>query len=82
MRELEVLLNLVCECLRKVLVARCEIDLLGGAIYHRGWCYRSCGSWEWFVVLNMEMGVKFLFGSLKMSTGIQIITTVHKKATI
>ena len=51
-RELEVLLNLVCERL-KVSVAGCEIDLLRRAIHCRGWYYRSCGNWEWFVILVM-----------------------------
>jgi hypothetical protein len=68
-RELKVLLNLICEHLRKV-------------IYCRGWCYRSRWSWEWFIVLGTEMSMKVLFGSLKVGTGIQIITTVCKKATI
>jgi hypothetical protein len=32
MRELEVLLNFVCECLREISVAGCEINLLRGAV--------------------------------------------------
>jgi hypothetical protein len=81
-RELEVLLNLVGKRLRKASVARCEIDLLRGAVYCRGRCYRSCGSWEWFVILGTEMRVKVLFGSLKVNASIQIVATVCKKATI
>jgi hypothetical protein len=81
-RELEVLLNLVCERLRKVSVARCEIDLLRRVIYYKGWCYRSWRSWEWFIILGTEMSMKILFGSLKVGMGIQIVTTVCKKATI
>jgi hypothetical protein len=52
------------------------------AVYCRGRCYRSCGSWERFVILDTEMGVKFLFGSLKVNAGIQIVATVRKKATV
>jgi hypothetical protein len=33
MWELEVLLNLICECLRKVLVAGCENNLLRRAVH-------------------------------------------------
>ena len=81
-RQLEVLLNLICERLRKVSVVRCEIDLLGRTIYCGGWCDRSCGSWERFVVLGMEMGMKELFGGLKVDKCIRIVTAVCKKAAI
>lgn len=77
-RELEVLLNLVCECLRKVSGARCEIDFLGKAVYCRGWCCSRCGSWERFVILGTEMGVKVLFSGLKVGTRIKIVTAICK----
>jgi hypothetical protein len=70
MRELEVLLNLVCECLRKVSVARCEINLLRRVIYCRGWCYRSQWSWEQFIVIDMKMSIKVLFGGLKVGADV------------
>ena len=81
-RELKVLLNLICECLRKASVARCEIDLLGRTIYCGHWCCRSCGSQERFIIFDAETSVQVLFGGLKVGTGIQIVATVCKKATI
>ena len=81
-RELEVLLNLVCKRLRKVSVARCEVDLLGRATSCRGACHRSCGGRLWFIILDAEMGMKTFFGSIKLGAGIQIIATVCEKPTI
>ena len=82
-RELEVLLNLVHECLRKVSEARCKVNPLRRGVYCRALC-RSCQDLEWprFIILDMEMGMKDLFGSIKLGTGIPIITTVCEKTTI
>ena len=82
MRKLEVLLNLVHECLKKVSVVSCKINLLRRAIYCRHWYNRDRESWEQFIIVGMEMGIKILFGSLKVCVGIEIVTAVHKKATI
>jgi hypothetical protein len=81
-RKLEVLLNFICERLRKVSVARYEINLLQRAVHCGGWCHRSCGGWAWFVVFGTEMGMKAFFGGFKVDSGVRIITTVCEKAAI
>ena len=81
-REPEVLLDLICKHLWKVSVLRCEIDLLRRATYCRGWCDRSCEIRERFIILDSEMGVEVLLGSLKVGAGIEIIIAVCKKAAI
>jgi hypothetical protein len=79
---LEVLLNLICERLRKVSIARCEVNLLGRADSCRGSHYRSCGGRPRFIILDAEMGVKNLFGRVKVGAGIQVVTAVCEEATI
>ena len=80
--EFEILLNFICKCLRKVSAARCEINFLMRSVCGRSWCNGDYGDRGCLAVFGMEMIVKVGFGSLKVRTYFQIITTICKKSTV